>query len=238
MEFALPLAGPLSRLMAMLTDLLVIMAIKQVIGIVKDVFVAVNPDSSQALEILLYFAVSILYAILCELLLDGQTLGKRIFKLRVVDATGLRLEPSQIIVRNLLRLIDGLPMFYLFGGITCLLNTKMQRLGDIAANTVVVRVPEVAHPDLDKILGSKYNSLLEHRHLCARLRQRVTPEVAAIALEALTRRDRLEARARLTVFAGLSAHFRELVEFPPAAIESLGDEQYVRNVVEILYRAA
>lgn len=223
--------------MAMLTDLLVIMAVSRIIRLIKDVFVALSPDTGQAVEILLYFLVSILYAILCELLLDGQTLGKRIFKLRVVDATGLRLEPSQVIIRNLLRLVDGLPMFYLLGGITCLLNSKMQRLGDIAASTVVVRVPEVSHPDLDKVLGSKYNSLLEHRHLCARLRQRVTPDVAAIALEALVRRDRLEARARLSVFGELATHFRELVDFPASATESLGDEQYVRNVVEILYRA-
>ncbi|BDC49913.1 hypothetical protein F183_A22290 [Bryobacterales bacterium F-183] len=223
--------------MAMLTDLLVISAANRIIGLIRDVFVALDPDTAQAVEVLLYFLVMVLYAILCELLLNGQTLGKRIFKLRVVDASGLRLEPSQVIIRNLLRLVDGLPMFYLLGGITCLLNTRMQRLGDIAASTVVVRIPEVSHPDLDNVLGSKYNSLLEHRHLCARLRQRVTPEVAAIALEALTRRDRLDPVARLKVFAGLAAHFRELVDFPAAATESLGDEQYVRNVVEILYRA-
>ena len=59
-----------------------------------------------------------------------------------------------------------------------------------------------------------------------------------MALEALLRRDEFEPLARLQLFADLAAHFRSLVEFPPEAAEQLSDEQYVRNVVEILYRSA
>ena len=235
-EFSLPLAGPVSRLMALAVDLMVVGAIGKVIGMLTAPFVAISADAGSAIQILLFFVVNFLYGILCEWLLHGQTLGKRIFKLRVVDAAGLRLEPSQIIIRNLLRLVDGLPAFYLLGGFTCLLNKRMQRLGDIAAGTVVVRIPEVAQPDLDQILGSKFNSLLEHRHLCARLRQRVTPELTALALQALIRRDRLDAPSRLAVFKDLGDHFRQLVTFPPEVTEAIGDEQYVRNVVEALYR--
>ena len=235
-EFSLPLAGPVSRLMAMLVDLMVVGAAGKVIDKLTAPFFAIGDDAPAAIRVVLYFLLTFLYGILCEWLLRGQTLGKRMFKLRVVDAAGLRLEPSQIVIRNLMRLVDGLPAFYLVGGVSCLLNARMQRLGDIAAATVVVRVRDVTQPDLDQILGSKFNSLLEHRHLCARLRQRVSPELTALGLQSLVRRDQLDAASRLAVFQDLASHFRRLVVFPPEVIETLGDEQYVRNVVEALYK--
>jgi uncharacterized RDD family membrane protein YckC len=235
-EFALPLAGPMARMLSMIIDLMVVAAIGKLIDTLVSPLLTLNFDLARALSILLYFAVSILYGILCEWLLRGQTLGKRILKLRVVDASGLRLEPSQVIVRNLLRLVDMLPTFYLLGSVTALINSRMQRLGDIAAGTVVVRAIKSLEPDLDQVLGSKYNSLLDYRHLCARLRQKVSPDLAALALQALIRRETLDPTSRVKTYAELAAHFRTLVEFPPEVSESLGDEQYVRNVVEVLYR--
>jgi hypothetical protein len=64
----------------------------------------------------------------------------------------------------------------------------------------------------------------------------VSPELTALALQSILRRDQLDATARLAVFKDLADHFRRLVEFPPEVTEALGDEQYVRNVVEALYR--
>jgi len=101
---------------------------------------------------------------------------------------------------------------------------------------VVIRMPKLARPDLDQVLGSKYNSLAEHRHLAARLRQKVRPEVARIALETLLRRDQLSAAARLQVFRELAEYFRQLAPYPPEVVEQLSDEAYVRDVVEILYQ--
>jgi uncharacterized RDD family membrane protein YckC len=195
-------------------------------------------DVATAMHIVLYFVLTLIYGALCEWLWRGQTVGKRLLGLRVVDARGLRLEPSQVIVRNLLRAADALPGLYLVGGVACLLSRHRQRLGDLAAGTVVIRTPTHAPPDLDTLLGGKYNSLAESRHLAARLRQKVSPELARIALDALLRRDRLEPAARLVLFADLAAQFRSLVPYPADLLEQLADEQYVRNVVEILYRPA
>src|SRR5262249_57728043 len=104
---------------------------------------------------------------LCEWYWRGQTVGKRMLRLRVVDRQGLRLQPSQIITRNLLRFVDGLPAFYMLGGLTSLLNRQGQRLGDIAANTVVVRTAGLRPPDLDQISKGPFNSLSQYPHLAA-----------------------------------------------------------------------
>ena len=93
-EFSIPLAGPVSRLMAMLVDLMIVSAIGKIINLAAMPLVAVSADAANAVAIVLYFVVALLYGILCEWLLHGQTLGKRMFKLRVVDSAGLRLEPA------------------------------------------------------------------------------------------------------------------------------------------------
>lgn len=237
MEFTLPLAGPVSRLLAVWVDLAVISLAGTLIRQFTGVLTVFGPDVAQGVAIVLYFLVSLLYGMVSEWLWRGQTLGKRLLGIRVMDRDGLPLHVSQVIVRNLLRPVDLLPAFYLLGGITTLLTRHSQRLGDLAANTVVVRTRAVAAPAWQNLMAGKFNSMLQHPHLAARLRQRVSPELAGIALDALLRRDELDTRARLEVFAELAARFRRLVEFPPEDTESLSDEQYVRNSVEILYRS-
>jgi uncharacterized RDD family membrane protein YckC len=70
--------------------------------------------------------------------LTGMTLGKRIVGICVVDEDGDDLDFSAAIVRNLLRIVDGL-FFYLVGAIFAASSPRGQRLGDRAAHTLVVR---------------------------------------------------------------------------------------------------
>jgi uncharacterized RDD family membrane protein YckC len=235
-EFTLPLAGPVSRMLALSVDLAVIVTLGLVLEKVLAPLLVLGEDVAQAIQVVVFFVISLIYVTVAEWTWRGQTVGKRLLRLRVVDARGLRLEPSQVIVRNLMRFLDFLPGLYLVGGVACILSRNRQRLGDLAAGTVVVRTRDVSRPDLDQLLGSKYNSLAEHRHLAARFRQKVTPEIAALALESLLRRSQLEPAARLALFSDLAAYFRSLVSYPAEAVEQLADEQYVRNVVEVLYR--
>lgn len=69
----------------------------------------------------------------------GQTLGKRLAKIRVVDEDGGSIDGSAALIRNVLRLVDGL-FFYLVGAVLVVLSDDEQRLGDRVAETVVVRV--------------------------------------------------------------------------------------------------
>jgi uncharacterized RDD family membrane protein YckC len=190
-EFTLPIAGPVSRALAYLLDFLLVVAVDALLIFLFSLLSLISRDLSEALLQIGLFALPIVYGVLSEWLWRGQTVGKRAFQLRVVDAEGLKLRPSQLILRNLLRAVDFLPVFYLVGGITTLLNRKGQRLGDLAAGTVVIRIPRLTSPDLESLLGSRFNSLRTQPHLAARLRQRIHAAEAAIALQALLRRDDL-----------------------------------------------
>jgi uncharacterized RDD family membrane protein YckC len=234
--FSFPLAGPVTRFLAWVIDGACILVISSAAGIVIGLLGVISPDLSMGVTILAYFLISIGYGIALEWAWRGQTLGKRLLRLRVMDDQGLQLQFNQIVVRNLLRFVDSLPIFYLVGGLVCLCSRRAQRLGDYAASTVVVRNPRIPKPNLDVILADKYNSLRDYPHLAARLRQRVSPQEAGIALQALLRRDVLEPNARIDLFRTLASHYRSIVTFPQEVIEGLSDEQYVRNVVNTLFR--
>ena len=234
--FSLLLAGSVTRFLAWIIDLACIAIVGSIVTTLLSVLKLLSVDLFGAVVVAAYFVISIGYAIATEWLWRGQTLGKRLLHLRVMDAQGLRLEFSQIVIRNLLRSVDLLPAFYLVGGAACLLSSRAQRLGDFAANTIVIRTPRIFEPDLEQLLAGKYNSFRDHPHLCARLRQRTSPTEAALALQALLRRDELDPAARLLLFQRIAAHFRSRVPFPQESTEGLSDEQYIRNVVEVLFR--
>lgn len=235
--FPLLPAGPVTRSLAWSLDFAAATVAAGIAGKVLLLLSVVSPDLGAAAYILSYFVVSIGYGILLEWRFRGQTLGKRLLRLRVVDAEGLNLSFGQVAIRNLLRAVDMLPAFYLVGWISCLAGRRAQRLGDIAGNTMVVRIPRVCEPDLDQAIAGKYNSFRAHPHLAARLRQKASPRAAYVALEALLRRDRLAPEARVALFREIAGHFRSLVEFPPAATFGLTDEQYVRNAVDVLFHS-
>jgi uncharacterized RDD family membrane protein YckC len=235
--FSLTLASPVTRFLAWFLDLLCIMVILMAVNTVVGMLQLVSPDVAQALAILLFFGISIGYTMALEWFWRGQTVGKKLFRLRVVDAEGLRLQASQIVVRNLLRAVDILPGLYLVGGLACLLSPRAQRLGDLAANTVVIRSPKITQPDLDQVMAGKFNSLRDYPHLEARLRQRVSPAEAGVALQAVLRRDLIEPGERMALFGEIADCFRAKVAFPSEATAGLTDEQYVRNVVDVIYRA-
>lgn len=235
-RFRFRLAGPATRLFALSIDFACILLLASFISSALSLLKVVSSDLFFATETIAYFVLTVGYFMSLEWVFRGQTLGKRVLKLRVVDADGLRLRFSQIVVRNLLRTIDMLPGLYTVGGIVLLLSPKLQRLGDIAANTIVIRTKTETIPDLEPLLGGSYNSLRSYPHLAARLRQIVQPEEARIALDALFRRDELKPDARIDLFSELAGYFRSVVSFPEQSVIGLTDEQYVRNIVDLLFR--
>lgn len=109
-------------------------------------------------------------------------------------------------------------------------------MGDFAANTIVVWNPRVDEPDLDQLLEGKFNSFCGYPHLEARLHQHVTPAEAQIALQALLRRDEFDPQARVDLFERIVSYYKNIVAFPTEATDGISDEQYVRNIVDALFR--
>jgi uncharacterized RDD family membrane protein YckC len=234
--FPLLIASPIRRYFALFIDLLFIMALSTTLGQAVRIFGIISRDFASAATIIIYFLISQGYRILLEWKWQGRTIGKRFMRLQVMDEQGLRLRFSQVVIRNLLRFFDQLPMFYLLGGTTMLINAWGQRLGDIAANTIVIYHPKIPDPDLDHILKTPFNSFRSFPHLVAKLRQRLSLREANLAFQALLRRDELDADARLDLFKKLRIQITQQVTFPEQATEGISDEQYIRNVVDILFR--
>jgi uncharacterized RDD family membrane protein YckC len=94
-----------------------------------------------AFWIILLFALEWLYPVAFELGRAGATPGKAIMGIKVVMDNGLPVTPAASLTRNLLRAADFLPFGYAFGMICMLTRRDFQRLGDIAAATLVVHRP-------------------------------------------------------------------------------------------------
>lgn len=247
--FSLPVASPFSRCLALAIDFAVVVALTMLISQVIRIFQSsveaipligpVLSDFGAGATILLQFLVFTFYGMITEWLWAGQTVGKRLFRLRVIDERGLAPGARQIVIRNLFRLLDILPStFYLIGSLSCLFTKRCQRVGDIAAGTLVIREVTQPTPEFEQVLLFGENSFSSRPLLEARLRQKTSPEEARIALDAVSRRNEFDPEARLALFSRLAEHFREVVIFPAEITSGLSDEQYVRNVVDTLFRRA
>lgn len=102
---------------------------------------AVMADMDQwsyiAIIILLYLPV-IVYSLVLEALFEGQTLGKRLMKVKVIKIDGYQAGFGDYFIRWLLRLIDMNIGMYIVGLVSMLVSKKTQRLGDMAAGTAVI----------------------------------------------------------------------------------------------------
>lgn len=87
---------------------------------------------------ILYFLVNWFYPVFFEVWKNGATPGKRSMGLVVVNDDGTPLTFSASVIRNLMRPIDMLPVGYMTGVVSILCTRKFQRLGDLAAGTMVV----------------------------------------------------------------------------------------------------
>jgi len=136
------LAGAGSRLAAFLIDfavqsLLILTVLLVVIfGIDRGIFGNETPSGTALGVVMVFgFLVQFFYFVVLEMMTNGQSLGKRVFGLRVLRDNGMPLEFPQSLVRGLLR--ASLDLMYV-GVFVMLFSKKYKRIGDMAAGTVVV----------------------------------------------------------------------------------------------------
>ena len=130
-----------------------------------DVMAEAESDIAWGLGVLaaIYFLVQFIvmwgYFTLFEIILNGQTPGKRVAKTRVVLQTGSPAGAIPIVIRNLVRMIDWLPSSYLVGFITMLLNDQSRRLGDYAAGTIVIRLQDDGEEGLLQAVSGAHTAI-------------------------------------------------------------------------------
>jgi uncharacterized RDD family membrane protein YckC len=233
--FPIKMAGPVARFFAWAIDMGCILVINTVMFKFIALFQLFSQDIVMAARLFTYFIVSTLYFIASEWFMGGQSPGKKRMNLRVMDADGYKLAFSQIVLRNLMRAIDSLPLLYGLGGTLILFSAKGQRAGDFMAGTIVAWTPKLPKPDLSSLASGKFNSFNHYPHIIAKLRQKVSHAEAEIALQAVLRRDQFNADARLDLFKTMALQFKEKAGFPEVATEGLSDEQYIKNIVDVLF---
>ena len=133
-ELNLRLAGPVARALAWAVDLLLRVAVFTVLGIP----LAMLGNVGGGIYLILWFGLEWLYPTLFEVYFGGATPGKRALALMVLHSDGTPVGLPASLTRNLLRAVDFLPFLYGFGLLAMVLSRDFQRLGDIAAGTVVV----------------------------------------------------------------------------------------------------
>ncbi len=145
-QLSLTLAGIGSRFGAALIDLIIQLVLLYllliVLGLVAGFIGAAVEIAGYVvigLTIVAVFVVWFLYHLILEWAWHGKTVGKAAMRIHVTRDGGLPLTPSAVVIRNLLRIVDFLPVFYPVGLFTLLTNKSRKRVGDHLGGTIVVK---------------------------------------------------------------------------------------------------
>ncbi len=148
-----PLAGVGSRFLALALDTLIQLAAALLLGFVALLVFAAAAKTVPhqgiwvaAIFIFLAFGLQFGYFAFFEAVQNGQTPGKRQMHLRVIKDDGRPITAYDSVARNLLRIVDNLPGFYVVGILSILISRQNKRLGDFLAGTVVVHETPLESP--------------------------------------------------------------------------------------------
>lgn len=130
----LHVAGVIPRVLAWVIDALIRVALYFLLATQLEHF----GETGFGIFLIFLFLLEWFYPVLFEVYWNGASIGKKLLKIRVVQTNGLPVDWTAAMVRNLLRFVDFLPLFYALGLISMLCNRQFQRLGDLSAGTLVI----------------------------------------------------------------------------------------------------
>lgn len=187
-ELTLRLAGPVPRALAWSIDFLLRGALVFIVGMLASRL----GKAGWGVILIVAFFVEWLLPAWFETFWGGQTPGKRLFRLAVLNDDGTPVRWPGALTRNLLRAADFLPFLYGVGLLCMLVNRDFKRLGDLAAGTVVVYQGEKAE--------------------AARAIPQAPPQPPPLSLAPEEQRAVLDLAERSTTFT--RERFEELAELP------------------------
>jgi uncharacterized RDD family membrane protein YckC len=224
----LPPAGLGSRFVALTVDFGIIVAVAGALNMFVSL---VLPRAvGEAVVTTLAFMLAWGYHSYFELRHQGRSPGKRLVGIRVVDGYGLPLTLQQSFVRNAARALDLAPMAYGLGGLVTRLDARHRRLGDLLANTLVIRDVREAVYDRREARSRAFNSLRTPRVLQA-IRRRLSLDEREFLLRLVERADALDPPVRFELMQEVGAHYRTVLGLDDP---HLSGENLVRGVAAIL----
>lgn len=166
-------ASPYERVAAYMIDfiiksfiiiaMLILMAIS---GLTWDLLKNIIPSETITYistgYIILICVIFLFYNIFFEIVMKGQTPGKKFLNIRVIMDNGAFLTPYACIIRNIFRIVDFLPVSYIVGIIMLFVTKNTQRVGDLAAKTFVISEERIPIPFIENSKIFPALELIDH----------------------------------------------------------------------------
>jgi len=216
-QLELTLAGLGTRMIAQMLDWLI------KLGVGLGLLLLLEPSrlGSTLLLVSLTLVSFFGYELFFETIWSGRTPGKRASRVRVVMADGSPVTFTAALVRSLLRIVDFLPTLYGLGAILVFVTSKNQRLGDLAAGTIVVREPKAVEAGL--------TTMLDHVSVPAGFdATAITQEQLAVARSYLLRRSTLSPEVADRLAKQIATDLRTVVMDPTG---ELADQRLIEVIV-------
>ncbi|MGB9334921.1 MAG: RDD family protein [Candidatus Acidiferrales bacterium] len=210
------IAGVGSRFLALALDTLI-----QIVAIIVFVFggaviframLPFESGATWAIALLwvALFLIFIGYFAIFEAIWNGQTPGKRIIRIRVIKDTGRPIAPSEAVARNLMRLVDQMPVFlYGVGIVSALISRQNKRLGDFVAGTIVVHEQELR--DFRPLWQASANTSTVSYGA-----EKLTAEEFSLIETFLNRREALPPDVRFRMAEQIATSIKQKLSVPPA----------------------
>lgn len=228
-EIRLEPAGAGSRFLAVFIDALIIIGIS---GVLRQICGLMLPAAlAGAVFITATFLLTWGWHVWFETKHQGQTPGKRALSLRVVDARGLPLSLHQALVRNIVRVVDFMPLFYGIAAMTSMVDPLRRRLGDLVAGTLVIREAKAPAYRGELAAERRFNTLRTPR-VMRLIRHRIGLEERELLLAICIRADKMTPVARYDLMEDVAAAYRVRLDVDE---EGVSGENFVRDLTSVLF---
>jgi uncharacterized RDD family membrane protein YckC len=212
-EFRYTLAGPFRRALSYLIDVLVLFLLGTV-GVIASLALTLGSPSGVGPIFAILFVLTWGYGAFCEGMFNGQTVGKKALGIRVMTVEGVPITGTQAALRNLIGAVDGpFPFLYMVGLTSMVLTSRFQRLGDLAAGTMVVVEESRLGSRVPRVEAGAVGNLL----VLLPLRVSAGSEMARALSDYVRHRIRFGRDRREEIAHHLARPLRERYSLPPNA---------------------
>jgi uncharacterized RDD family membrane protein YckC len=228
-EIRLEPAGAGSRFLAILIDSTIVFGASAMLG--RVIALILPRGIANAVFITASFLLTWGWHVWFETRHHGRTPGKRALSLRVVDVRGLPVSLHQSLVRNIVRAVDFLPLFYGVAAVATLVDPLRRRFGDLVADTLVIREAKPLAYRGELSAERRYNSLRTPRVLRL-IRHRISLEERELLLTVCLRAEKMTAVARYDLMESVARTYREKLAVDD---DEMSGESFVRDLTAVLF---